>query len=108
MADHRHVGLAVLDAVRDAANPWIFPELLDEGLEPWSSVELVAYNGSPFPTHALDVTRFIDRGVASLKEHRLYLEHTGTDADTMLRAWAGETGRAFGVDYAISFEVVHP
>jgi len=26
----------------------------------------------------------------------------------MVRDWAGETGRAFGVDYAISFEVVRP
>jgi LmbE family N-acetylglucosaminyl deacetylase len=108
MADHRHVGLAVIDAVRDAAVPWIFPELLDEGYEPWSGVALIAYNGSPRPTHAVDVTDFIDRGVASLKEHRRYLEHTGTDADTMLREWAGETGRAFGVEYAISFEVVRP
>jgi LmbE family N-acetylglucosaminyl deacetylase len=108
MADHRHVGLAVLDAVRDAANPWIFPELVDEGYEPWGDVRLVAYNGSPHPTHAVDVTGFIDRGVASLQEHRSYVEHTGTDADTMLREWAGETGRALGVDYAISFEVVRP
>jgi LmbE family N-acetylglucosaminyl deacetylase len=108
MADHRHVGMAVIDAVRDAAIPWIFPELLDEGYEPWAGVALVAYNGSPNPTHAVDVTGFIDRVVASLKEHHAYLEHTGTDADTMLRDWAAETGRAFGVEYAISFEVVRP
>jgi LmbE family N-acetylglucosaminyl deacetylase len=25
-ADHRAVGLAVLDAVRDAANPWVFTD----------------------------------------------------------------------------------
>src|SRR5690606_9224628 len=35
MADHRAVGLAVLDGARDAANRWIFPDLLEEGLEPW-------------------------------------------------------------------------
>ena len=34
MADHRWVGLAVLDGARDAANRWIFPELLEEGLHP--------------------------------------------------------------------------
>jgi LmbE family N-acetylglucosaminyl deacetylase len=32
-ADHRHVALAVLDAARDAANRWVHPELLDEGLD---------------------------------------------------------------------------
>ena len=31
-ADHRVAGLATLDAVRDAGNRWVFPELLDEGL----------------------------------------------------------------------------
>ena len=31
-ADHRATGLAVVDALRDAANRWVFPELLDEGL----------------------------------------------------------------------------
>ena len=38
MADHRVVGVAALDAARDAGNRWVFPELLDEGLEPWSGV----------------------------------------------------------------------
>ena len=34
-ADHRAVGLATVDAKADAGNRWIFPDLLDEGLEPW-------------------------------------------------------------------------
>ena len=46
MADHRNVGIAVLDACRDAGNRWIFPELLDEGHEPWSGVRLVAVAAS--------------------------------------------------------------
>lgn len=75
MADHRHVGLAVLDAVRDAANRWIFPELLEEGHEPWADVALVAFMGSPTPTHALDVTGFLDRGIASLREHKVSRAH---------------------------------
>ena len=36
MADHRVTGLVVLDAVRDAGNRWVFTDLLDAGLEPWS------------------------------------------------------------------------
>ncbi|MGH8986956.1 MAG: PIG-L deacetylase family protein [Acidimicrobiia bacterium] len=108
MADHRHVGLAVLDAVRDAANRWIFPELVDEGHDPWSDVALVAFNGSPAPTHGVDVTGFLDLGIASLREHHVYLEHTGTDPDTMLRSWAEETGRFLGVEHAVAFKVVRP
>src|SRR6478609_6023684 len=34
-ADHRAAGLATVDAIRDAANRWVFGELLDDGLEPW-------------------------------------------------------------------------
>src|SRR5262249_53354615 len=37
-ADHRVVGLAALDAARDAGNRWIFPELEDEGLPPWNGI----------------------------------------------------------------------
>lgn len=33
--DHRNVGIAALDAATDAGNRWIFPELLEQGLEPW-------------------------------------------------------------------------
>ena len=53
MADHRNVGIAVFDASRDAANRWIFPELLEEALEPWNGVRFVATFGpsNPYPRH---------------------------------------------------------
>lgn len=108
MADHRNVGLAVLDGVRDAANPWIFPELRDEGLEPWGELELVLVAASPLAGHAVDITGFLDRGIASLEQHRSYLDHTGTDADGMLRSWAEEAGRRAGCQHAVPFEVIRP
>jgi len=77
MADHRWVGLAVLDAARDAGNRWIFPELLDEGLEPWDKVRMICVAGSLHPTHAVDVTPYIDKGIASLKELLKAAEHGG-------------------------------
>lgn len=49
-ADHRAVGLATLDAARDAGNRWIFPELGDEGLQPWSGVRYVCSAGAAEPT----------------------------------------------------------
>src|SRR5687768_12942544 len=55
-ADHRAVGLAALDAARDAGNRWIFPELADEGLEPWGGVRFVCVVGAERPTHGVDVT----------------------------------------------------
>ena len=35
--DHRAVGQAALEAMGDAGNRWIFPELLEQGLEPHSA-----------------------------------------------------------------------
>lgn len=108
MADHRWVALAVLDAARDAGNRWIFPELLGEGLEPWPGVRMVCFNESPQATHAVDVTAFLDQGIASLREHRTYLEHlaTRTDPDAFLRHNAATVGGRCGCQYAVSFEVI--
>ena len=108
-ADHRFVGLALLDAARDAANRWAFRELVDQGLEPWDGTRLVAFNASPESTHAVDVTGFLDRGVASLREHRAYLEGLGdgtTDPDAFLRGGAEQIGARQGVEHAVAFEIV--
>ena len=60
--DHRELGRALPDAVRDAANRWLFT---DAG-EPWSGVRWVAFASSLASTHAVDVSGHIDEGVASL------------------------------------------
>ena len=108
MADHRWAGLAVLDAARDAGNRWIFPELLDEGLEPWGKVGMVLVGGSPNPTHGVDVTDFIELGIKSLQEHKVYIENLSqqVDPDEMLRWNASIIGEKLGCEYAIGFEVV--
>ncbi|WP_063044578.1 PIG-L deacetylase family protein [Nocardia pseudovaccinii] len=68
-ADHRAVGRAALDAISDAGNEWIFPDLTEP---PWSP-RLAAVVG-PGATHAVDVTGTIEQAAASLAEHRRYLE----------------------------------
>ena len=108
MADHRWVGLAVLDAARDAANRWIFPELLQDGLQPWGGVKTVCIFGSPKADHAVDVTDYLDKGIASLKAHKAYIENLSGDFDpeTFLRNNASTTGNRFGCSYAVGFEVM--
>jgi LmbE family N-acetylglucosaminyl deacetylase len=108
MADHRVVGLAVMDAARDAGNRWVFRELLDQGLEPWDGVRMVCVNASPYLTHAVDVTGFLDRGVESLLCHRAYLENLGEDFDAraFLESGASHVGRQAGVEHAVGFEVI--
>ena len=110
MADHRNVGIAVFDAARDAANRWIFPELLDEGLEPWNGVRFVATFGPSNATHGIDVTGYWERGLDSLRQHKRYLEYLGPDAPDstfgFLTAHAVESGQAFGCEYAVFAELV--
>ena len=107
MADHRALGLAVLDASRDAGNRWVFTDLLDAGLEPWAGVRYVVFNGSPEPTHAVDVTGYLDRGVASLEAHRAYLEGLGGDTDVraFLSGAARSAGEQLGTELAVTLEV---
>jgi LmbE family N-acetylglucosaminyl deacetylase len=108
MADHRVVGLAAVDAVRDAGNRWVFGELLDDGLEPWDGVRHVALLASPNPTHAVDVTETIDAGVESLRAHEAYLAGLGgnTDPDAFLRGMAEQVARVFGGRLGVSFELL--
>jgi hypothetical protein len=97
-----------MDAARDAGNRWIFPELLEEDLEPWNGVRMVCLSGSPHPTHAVDVSAFLERGIASLNEHRGYLENlpTAFNPEEFLRNNAAETGKEAGCRFAVSFEIV--
>jgi LmbE family N-acetylglucosaminyl deacetylase len=108
-ADHIAVGRAVLDAVRDAGNRWIFPEQIAGGLEPWGGVKAVWAFGSPAATHAVDTTETFDAGVESLKAHAAYIEGLGWenwDPREFLEGMARATGQRLGVAFAAPFEVV--
>src|SRR5271166_5670564 len=98
-ADHRAVGLAVLDACRDAANEWVFPE----AGPPCPAIGAAYVIAAAEPTHFVDVTGTIDLGIASLREHRAYLEGLGRefDPDEFLRDMAGYVGLGAGCDYAV-------
>ena len=108
-SDHRAVGLALIDAARDAANPWSFRQLLDQGLEPWEGVRFVLASGSPETTHAVDVTDFLSLGIASLAEHKAYLAGLSNDmADSAawLEEQARSSGTRIGVEFAAAFELI--
>jgi LmbE family N-acetylglucosaminyl deacetylase len=107
-ADHIAVGRAVLDAVRDSGNRWVFPEQLVDGLEPWGGVREVWAAGSPEATHAVDVTDTFEAGVASLEAHRAYIDGLGWenfDPREFLEGFSRQTGGRMGVPMAASFEV---
>lgn len=107
-ADHIAVGKAVVDAVRDAGNRWIFPEQLTGGLQPWGGVREVWAFGSPQAGHAVDTTATFDAGVASLEAHAAYIEGLGWenfDPREFLEGMARPTGGRLGVPMAAPFEV---
>lgn len=67
--DHRNAGQVVIDAAFPASgNPFFFPELLDEGLEP-HEVEEVWVSLTHWPDVALDVTAFAEKKLQALKRH---------------------------------------
>ncbi|GAA4779686.1 PIG-L deacetylase family protein [Citricoccus nitrophenolicus] len=107
-ADHRAAGMAVVDAVRDADNPWVFRDLAeDEGLQKWhSSALLVA--GHERPTHAVAVDQAaVDAAVASLNRHEAYLRHvTGhPKPEEFIPEILRDGGVRAGVDHAVVFRV---
>lgn len=105
-ADHRAAGLSTLDAVRDADNTWVFPELAaDEGLAKWGVTWLLV-TGASEPTHAVEVSQAdTDAAVASLSAHRAYLadlpEHPAPGE--LVPAVLSAAGQRLGTRYAAAF-----
>jgi LmbE family N-acetylglucosaminyl deacetylase len=104
-ADHRVAGLAAVDALRDAGNRWVFPELVEEGLQP-HSVRWLLVSGSSRPTHGVDVSgEPLEHGIASLEAHRDYLAAIPGHPEPrmMLTGITALHGRAMGVPNAVLF-----
>ncbi|TDO46298.1 LmbE family N-acetylglucosaminyl deacetylase [Kribbella sp. VKM Ac-2527] len=106
-ADHINTGRATLDAVRDAANRWIFPHSGDR----WNGVRQVWASGSPNSRHAVDTTDTFDLGVQSLRAHDAYitgLNWPDFDAGEFLEGFSRTTGTRLNTKYAAPFEVFTP
>jgi LmbE family N-acetylglucosaminyl deacetylase len=104
-ADHRVAGLAAVDALRDAGNRWVFPELVQEGLEP-HSVRWLLVSGDSRPTHGVDVSgEPLARGIASLEAHGDYLAAIPGHPPPrmMITGITALQGRAMGVPNAVLF-----
>ena len=103
-ADHRAAGLAAIDGVRDASNPWVFRDLHEEqGLAAWKTDALVIA-GHPEPTHAKPVTaEHVAAAVASLQAHEAYLEHVADHPapQDFIPEILAAGGRAAGTEHAV-------
>ncbi|WP_454294952.1 PIG-L deacetylase family protein [Salana multivorans] len=103
-SDHRACGVATVDAIRDADNPWVFRDLAEqEELEPWKVGRLLVAGGAA-PTHAIDVTgEPLERGIASLEAHEAYLAALPWHPAPrdMLTEMTTDGGSAAGVEHAV-------
>ncbi|WP_459957574.1 PIG-L deacetylase family protein [Nocardia sp. IFM 10818] len=107
-ADHRAVGRAALDAVSDAGNEWIHPDIAD--LPIWSPRWAAVY-GVPNGSHAVDVSDTIEPAIESLMAHARYLEAlspepVATQARAVIDMTAGPK-EGFPAAHAISFELFY-
>ena len=107
--DHLATGEAVAQAIYpDARNPFAFPELLEQGLEPWT-VDQLWLTTNPSPTSFVDVTSTIEKKLQALACH------TSQGADTpetheRVREWLENNAATAGLSpgsYAEAFFVVN-
>jgi len=91
--DHLAAGEAALCAVYpDARNPFAHPELLDQGIEPWTVPEVWMMTGMTPDVH-VDITDVIDRKIKALLCHASQIDNPDA-MDTLLRQWgAGVAAR---------------
>lgn len=103
--DHRAVGQASLDiCVTAGTTPGHFPELLDEGLEPWRGLREVYVMGPGDREFAVDISSTVDRKIESLRAH---VSQVGEwDMDTWIRQWTAESGKPHGYAHAELFSVI--
>ncbi len=102
--DHRAAGEATLYAVFPSAGTRpIFPELLDEGLEP-HDVDRVYLTIASQVDLAVDISSTIDRKQAALKHHKSQIDD---EVIQMVAKWNAEAGEKYGVKYAETFRVMN-
>ena len=98
--DHRAAGQAVLEAVFPAGrNHRMFPELLEEGLEPHRVDEVYVASSTDSDTW-IDITDYMDLKIEALRAHASQMGDW--DPGEAVREWNGEDGKKHDppVEYA--------
>ncbi|HZD79499.1 MAG TPA: PIG-L deacetylase family protein [Actinomycetota bacterium] len=98
-ADHRAAGeLALCAVMPDAPSRPQFPELLDDGFEPYEIPSL--WLGAEEPDTYIDITKTIDVKLEALTRHR---SQQGEASAPWVRERGRQLGEAGGVEYAEGF-----
>ncbi|HEX3325872.1 MAG TPA: PIG-L deacetylase family protein, partial [Actinomycetota bacterium] len=105
--DHRAVGQASLDVTLTAGTtPGHFPELLDEGLQPWRGLRELWIGGPGAKPVAVDITASIDRKIEALLCHQSQVGSNASQIAEFVRKFSAEAGRAAGYGSAETFQVI--
>jgi LmbE family N-acetylglucosaminyl deacetylase len=105
--DHRAIGQASLDVVLTAGTtPGHFPELLEEGAEPWRGLRELWIMGPGSKPVVVDISAQIEKKIEALMAHA---SQVGTNAETIaefVRRFSAEQGEQHGYAYAESFQII--
>lgn len=105
--DHRAVGQASLDVTLTAGTtPGHFPELLDEGLEPWRGMRELWVMGPGRKPVAVDVSSTLERKVRALLCHRSQVGDDAEQIEGWVRRASAELGAPSGIAHAETFRVI--
>ncbi|HJR44634.1 MAG TPA: PIG-L deacetylase family protein [Actinomycetota bacterium] len=105
--DHRAIGQASLDVSMTAGTtPGHFPELLEEGLDPWRGLREVWIAGPGLKPRVVDITDTIDTKIEALRCHQSQVGENADEIAEFVRQYCAEAGKPAGFDYAESFQVI--
>jgi LmbE family N-acetylglucosaminyl deacetylase len=99
--DHRAAGEVALDAVYPSArDPLVFPELVEEGLEPHKVGQVFVANPSAY-TCLVDISETLERKLEALRQHRSQV--TDDRLRELVPRRAAEIGAPHGLEAAEAF-----
>jgi LmbE family N-acetylglucosaminyl deacetylase len=105
--DHRAVGQGSLDVTLSAGTtPGHFPELLEEGLEPWRGLREVWIAGAGAKPVVVDISTTIKRKIDALMCHRSQVGDDRAAVERWIRGRTETEGRRAGYPYGESFQVI--
>jgi LmbE family N-acetylglucosaminyl deacetylase len=106
--DHRAVALASLDVTLTAGTtPGHFPELLDDGLEPWRGLRELWIMGPGAKPVVVDISSTLDRKLEALMSHASQVGGNADEIAGWVRGRASEEGMRAGYTFGESFQVIN-